>query len=361
MTSDQKYRIFVSYSHSDLRIVEPIVEVLKRRADVLWDKSFSFGHGFHRQIELYIAHSHAFIPIVTSGSTSRGWVHQEIGFAMARNIPVLPIAIGPNALPGEMIASIQAIRVPQTSPEECARMVEALFTEEVLENIVADYEDPEQGLYQCARETEDRARLLAAYCRDVRRLQQTGMVRQAGALSSFHVPAEPLRHPIWRKRYGRRHPVSGYHCRRLRAERMGLEAHARAAGFKLVINPTITYKKYGPEARRVRLQWLLNFLRSTLDMRNGYAVIDRDQNPEKSTTIVGDWFAAQAVSAAIGKGYRHTILTRHAPTVRATLEEFDDEFNSLLTNGWNMENCRDRTIAEIEEQLKSLGGPVDLS
>jgi hypothetical protein len=361
MKENRKYRVFVSYSHDDLLLVEPLVQVLGDVADVLWDKTFSYGHGFHRQIELYIAHSHAFVPVVTAQSNARGWVHQEIGFAMARNIPVLPIAIGPDALPGEMIQSIQAIRVPQASADECVRVVGELFTQNVLENLVADYEDPEQGLYQCARETEDRARLLVSYCRDVKRLNRFGMVRQAGALSSFHVPNEPMRHPIWRKRYGKKDPASRHHCRWQRLERMALEAHARAAGFKVIVNPEITYEAFGPEARRVRIDWLLKFLRSTMDVNPGYMVIDRSQHPEKSTTIVGDWFAAEAVSAAIGKGYRHTIFTRHAPTVRATMDEFDDEFNSLLVNGLTMDNCREKTIAELEKLLAELGGPVAMS
>ena len=130
--------------------------------------------------------------------------------------------------------------------------------------------------------TEDRARLLVSYCRDVRRLDRFGLVRQAGALSSFHIP-------------------------------------------------------------------------------NGFVVMDPAQHVEKSTTIVGDWFTAEAVSAAVGKGYRHTIFTRHAPTVRAALDEFDEEFNSLLQPGWTLENCRAKTIEALETLLAELGGPVGMA
>ena len=356
--SGNRYRVFVSYSHADLGLVEPIVEILSNVADVLWDKTFAYGHGFHRQIELYIAHSHAFLPVVTQKSTSGGWVHQEIGFAMALNIPVLPIAIGPDALPAEMIQSLQAIRVIEPTPKDCQRVVGMELTHTVLENLVADYDNPEQGLYQCARETEDRARLMAQYCRDVRRLNRYGTVRQAGALSSFHIPREPLRHPVWRLRYGDKHRPSQHHCKWLRSERLALEQHAAEAGCKLIVNPDMSYELYGAEARRVRLEWLLKFLRAD---ENAFAAIDPTQHMEKSTTIVGDWFAAEAVSAAMAKGYRHTIFTRHAPTVRATQEEFDDEFDSLLTNGWTMENCRGKTIDELERLLTELGGPVTMS
>ncbi|MBN2451360.1 MAG: toll/interleukin-1 receptor domain-containing protein [Lentisphaeria bacterium] len=358
MSADRRNRVFVSYSHEDLPLVEPVVAILQGIADVLWDQTFRYGQGFHRQIELYIAHAHAFVPVVTAASASRGWVHQEIGFAMAHNIPFLPIAVGPDALPGEMIQSIHAIRVPEATPEACRRIVGEQFTAAVLENLVADYEDPERALYQCARETEDRARLLVEYCREVRRLNRFGMVRQAGALTSFHIPREPLLHPTWVKRFGPNHPRSRHHCTWQRKERLAFDEHARGAGFKLIINPTLTYEDYGPEARRVRIQWLLRFLKANDEFPNGYIVTDPCQQVEKSTTIIGDWFTAEAVSAAIGRGYRHTIFTRHAPTVMAAADEFDQEFESLLKPGWTLENCRQKTIEELEALLDSLGGPV---
>jgi len=84
------------------------------------------------------------------------------------------------------------------------------------------------------------------------------------------------------------------------------------------------------------------------------------RNCEKSTTIVGNWFTAEAVSAAIGKGYRHTIFTRHAPSVKNAMEEFDEEFSALLKTGWTLENCRMKTIDVLEALLDSLGGPVEM-
>ncbi|MFO7620044.1 MAG: hypothetical protein R6W81_02100 [Bacteroidales bacterium] len=47
-------------------------------------------------------------------------------------------------------------------------------------------------------------------------------------------------------------------------------------------------------------------------------------------TIVGDWFAAEAVSASMEKGIRQTIFTRHAPSVRRRIELFDEELECLL-------------------------------
>jgi len=39
----------------------------------MWDKTFSYGHGFPEQIKTFIAHAHVFLPIITEASSRRGW------------------------------------------------------------------------------------------------------------------------------------------------------------------------------------------------------------------------------------------------------------------------------------------------
>jgi len=56
---------------------------------------------------------------------------------------------------------------------------------------------------------------------------------------------------------------------------------------------------------------------------------------EKNVTIVGDWFFAESVSAALGEGYKHTIFTRHAPSIRSRIEAFDQEFEDLFSRQCN--------------------------
>ncbi len=89
------YRVFLSYSHQDLKLVTVIEAVLKRNGlSPMWDEHFLYGQGFHEQIKNFIAHAHVFLPILTPTASHRNWVHQEIGYAMALNVPVLPVTIG---------------------------------------------------------------------------------------------------------------------------------------------------------------------------------------------------------------------------------------------------------------------------
>ena len=165
-------------------------------------------------------------------------------------------------------------------------------------------------------------------CEDVRRLGGHGLVRQKGALSSFHIPTETIRHPIWRERYGA-NERSDEHCELQRRERLALTRHAELAGCKLIIDPFLTYDRYGEYARRVRLQCLYDFLNQMHDDKC-QAVISRGLGHGLSNTYVGDWFAAESVLAVLGKGYYQTIFTRHAALVRSKAADFDSEFDELL-------------------------------
>ncbi len=186
----------------------------------------------------------------------------------------------------------------------------------------------EQALYACAELPQDRARMMASYADDVFRLGVRDVVRQKGALSSFHIPSEVTNNPVWRRRYGRVER-SEEHCRHQRKERLALERHAAAAGCKLIINPTLQYETYGPDARICRLEYLLKFLLQMDDELCWVAILE-DMDPRVSTTIVGNWFAAESIAGSGGRGYRQTIFTRHAPTIMEKIAIFDAEFDELL-------------------------------
>ena len=108
--------------------------------------------------------------------------------------------------------------------------------------------------------------------------------------------------------------MTKFHCRCLREERYALEQHARVAGCRLMIDPSLNYEKYGPVARIVRLQTFVNCLKQMKDEKVQVAFNER-MDKEGSVTIVGDWFAAESVSSSVGQGYRQTIFTRHAPSM----------------------------------------------
>lgn len=357
---DQGYRVFLSYSHQDLKIVKAIDAVLKRNwLSPMWDEYFLYGQGFHEQIKNFIAHAHVFLPILTQAASHRNWVHQEIGYAMALNVPVLPIAIG--EIPGEMIQNLHAIRIAQSrgdsqrgtlSPAALGRLGK-LLTVETMQRLIERNPNPRSALFACADFPEARASMIASYCEDVRALGTAGLVRQKGALSSFHIPIETINHKVWRERYGRIER-SDEHCRLQRFERLALTWHAEKSGCKLIIDPFLSYDRYGRSARRVRLECLQRFLRQMPDGKCEVA-IRRNMGHGTSNTYVGDWFAAESVLAVVGKGYFQTIFTRHAASLREKIANFDSEFAEILAEGEvKPRDSRREALRIINEEVRRL-------
>src|SRR6267378_684259 len=192
-------RVFISYAHEDYETPLKIRNYLRcLGAHVLWDRSFALGSGFHEQIKTQIAYAHVFIPIITPSSSARGWVHQEIGYAMAMNVPILPVAL--KELPDAMIGPLHAVML--RDDDDINRLGEHLKAD-ALSLLVDQHDDPTLALHVCADESEDRAAMFYRYASEVRRLigERQAMVLQSSALSSFHIPAETLRHQVWTDRY----------------------------------------------------------------------------------------------------------------------------------------------------------------
>jgi hypothetical protein len=328
----EPYRVFISYAHEDRQLARGIFTVLKNNGLApLWDHNLSVGRGFDQQIQTFIAHAHVFLPIITPSSSARGWVHQEIGYAMALHVPVLPVCNG--QLPGEMLQMLHGVTLESDAQDLSAQLAPAVF-----DMLVRRAEKDFPPLFACAVLPDERARMLADYALKVREMDAYGHVRQKGGLTAFNIPNKSLGNSVWKERYG-----SGYrsedHCRLILGERRALEEHAREKGCSLIVDLTIDYSALGPSVRGVRLRSLIAFLESMPDNKVK-VVFHRPPSPH-SLTIVGDWFMAESISADINKGYRHTVFTRHAPSIRDRIEGFDQEFEELLQEPEN-EACSTR-------------------
>lgn len=352
------YRVFISYSHDDKAFVENnIVKVLEENGLIpMWDANFSPGGGFHEQIKNFIAHAHVFMPLITKASIERGWwVNQEIGYAMGLNIPVLPVTQGQK--PSAMIQQLHAM--------ELSRNYETLkkqLSKEGFAKLVDEAQEKCKPLFECAEYREDRTPMMIEYCskvielveliksRNVNESRFWGGVRQKGGLTSFHIPDKPMSHPDWKLRYG---PLFSEHrCLQQRKERQVLEKLAKEGGCKFIIYPYLSFKPNGPQARKARLRNLIEFLASIENDKVEVAISKPDAK-EHYLTIVGDWFAAEAVSSTMGEGIRQTIFTRYAPSVQNRIKSFDDEFKQLLVEQ------KDKNISSREyaiNELKILAG-----
>lgn len=352
------YRVFVSYSHEDTEIAKKIVEALELAGlTIMWDKNLPVAQPFSDQIRNFISYSHVFLPIITPKASKRGWVHEEIGYAFALGVPILPVAVG--TLPTEMIRELQGIKLGVDPSELSSKLSLKVF-----DNLLKSYRDASAALYVCAEFHDDRSIMMAKYANDVLMLEETlnrqptGMVRQKGGLSSFHIPDDIITHEAWGKRFGAL-PKGDYHKKQLREERIALGKHAELAGCRIIVDPSITYDEYGQEARLTRLQTLLEFLKKMPSDKVQIA-FNYEMDKEESVTIVGDWFAAVAMSRSSHQGYRQTIFTRHAPSMQTRIDLFDNEFHGLIKqSGWEAESSRENAIADIETIVSDLKNKIE--
>lgn len=228
-------------------------------------------------------------------------------------------------------------------------------------------------VFECAFLPDDRARMLVEYATGVRGMGFTGRVRQRGGLTSFHIPINSLRDPVWTKRYG---PVrrSDEHKLLIIGEREALAEHARAGGCTLILTPLGVLQGKSREFCASRVQPLIDFARemhrSGQEVRVAFAPYDEAAYPE-STTLVGDWFFSQSVQGTRAQGYRNTVFTRHAATARRRVREFDQEFTDLLCHDLNREaqttdgllavlaELRDGKLGRFEQLPLPAGGTGD--
>ena len=318
----QSYRIFVSYSHDNQKQAEVVRHYLseKLQQKVMSDHNLTPGMPFTDEIKRYIAYSHLFIPIVTAESSTRPWVHQEVGYALGLGIPVLPVAIG--QIPEGMAHSIQAVTVGADLAD-----LEMKLTEDILQRVVDRADEISMATSQCAQNLLDRTKLIVQHARDVRYLGKAGRVRIRSAFGSFTVPKEHATHPLWDARDGN-HLRSREERTQLRKEREILEEHALIAGCSMILEPEAV-KSHNPVATALRLEIMVDFLKNMEDDKVSIA-FQRDGTIADSLIMIGDWFLAEAIVPLKGDSYRLTSFTRHGPTVVDRVAEFDCELEGLL-------------------------------
>ncbi len=113
MTGEQ---VFVSHAPADLDLVQELFSTVK---------NFPFGvhialeeieSGRSRQrLEGRLANSDVVVPVLTQRSAISRWVNQEIGYARAKGIPVLPLYEEAD-LRGAFITDVEGVEIDRENP-----------------------------------------------------------------------------------------------------------------------------------------------------------------------------------------------------------------------------------------------------
>ncbi len=217
-------------------------------------------------------------------------------------------------------------------------------------------------MFECADMMYQRTKTLVDSSDEIHRLYGPAKIRQRMAFSSFSIPNRNIKHRDWDEREGDDRRSEDMR-KLLLEERQIMEKHARKAGCDLIIDPyvrsssTMKLTSEGRETElmnsnsptRKRLEILVDFLESMPDEM--VRVVFQEGNIDGGIHIIGDWFTAEAVVPHYKGGYKQTVFTRHAPTVLAKVQAFDEEFEDMLLdaklNGSSSRQAAIKTLKEI--------------
>ena len=349
--SDYAYRIFLCFAHKDSDIRNIVDKHLQSLGmEVGWSGSLLAGTRFADQIRDGISRAHLFIPILTTSASRRPWVHQEIGFALGMNIPVLPLAIG--ELPGGMAEELQAMSLDDSN-SRLENELKTKLTRDKIEQLIGLQSSESKAVFQSAELHEDRTRMLYEAARRILQLGKRVKIRQAGALTSFSLPAKPQPDSFWDECDGDGPPRCPGLRRDAPKERYYLEQHAQVAGCDLIISPSIRLTVRGDQAKKLRLTILRDFLATMAqrpEVKVRAALVDGTSTFAGNTLFIGDLFMAESITPTPGFGYRQTLGTWHAPTILQRVEQFDREFEQL----WNPTQTLANAIQRLEEFIAAL-------
>jgi hypothetical protein len=343
-------RLFISYAHVDRAIFDRVVRALRERGMEPWsDVDFAVGTGFTEQIQTNISHSHVFVPILTRRSHALGWVHQEIGYAVAMKIPSVPICVG--KVPDGMLALAHSIVVDDSLHGLDDKIASVDFAA-LVEQAATDWSPPGET----ALEPEQRALLIARHAEKAwHAIGPSGVRIHGRGLSSFSIPDEPSEHPVWIARYGGK-PRGTYSCQLFRRERQALARHARVAGLRLIVNVGLDLdRQFGIGTKRTRLCILIQFLQSLELPDDKVCVAVVQEHTLSQVVAVGDWFVAESLTSVPGRGVLHSVFTAHPPTVNMRIAEFDQNLEHILREqGITAVNSRVAAMAVMQDLLHEL-------
>jgi hypothetical protein len=352
------YRVFLSYSHDNENEACQVRARLKSLGmEPMSDHLLAPGTAFSDEIKRYISYAHLFIPLVTQSSSTRPWVHQEVGFALAMGVPILPLAI--ESVPEGFVHQIQSIVVKKGLSDLNEKLVALVFdvafahTARAASATVA-CPNASVPTYQCAQSLRQRTQTLVDASRDIRLLGNTGSVRIKAAFGPFTLPNASPDMPIWDER--ERKNNRDLEVRELlRQEREEIELHAKASGCRMILAADpLKAKGHTPKSTAKRLRILCDFL---TDARDGEVdvVFIPCAKMDSNLLIVGDWFVSEAIVPKHGDAYRLTTFTRHGSTVLRAAADYDRQFNGLLVAmGGQPGKTRGSAIKEVEKLIRQL-------
>lgn len=315
------YRFFLSYRREEQRFAQQVSKFLQSAGhEAITDINLPTGKDFWQEIQKSIQRVHFFIPVLTPITWESVSVQQEIGYALASNVPVLPIVIGKVPKRLGMITQVQAVVI---SPKNRCKELKSKLGNKNLEILLRQAQERLTAVFRCDGDDRVKANLIAESANELLANSQSGKIMQRSTLTSFSLPMRM--HDQYWQGIKDRNDFFWF----VLDERKALQEFADREGCDLIIDPCYAQPGYRVDIQCAKLYTLRKFLRRNVDNDKFRVIVDRFERSE-SEIIIGNHWMAHSAAVATMETERETISTWHAPTIWRCYKGFQDEFQTIF-------------------------------
>lgn len=121
------YRVFVSYSTKDMRVVDRVASALRASNVEVFVAEHAVlpGESLSQKILGWIAQCDLFLTMWSSSAKESEWVQHEIGAALGQGKLIIPVVLDPKARLPELLAGVKYLRADQ-DPVKAFRELQAI-------------------------------------------------------------------------------------------------------------------------------------------------------------------------------------------------------------------------------------------
>lgn len=295
-------KVFISYSRQDEVSAHLLAHLLNRDDDLecLIDRKVPIGEQFDKKLLGMIKDADVVLVLLSNASVLSAWVNQEIGFALALDKPIWPIALKGDIKPVGLISTIQSYSLFDWSNSEQAikRLVRLLKTATPDMDIDDYYK--KYHLDQVITNKVSRTKFIVKRLEELCKQEDDELeIYNQAAFSIFAASDHPL------------YPVEGVHTeefvKELLEEKRLLNQLVRRKNttFKMLLWPVRPY----PTKHLInRYDTLLKWMTDINSEKDSNIEVRHSQYAGPNRLIIKDHFAIEGHKIEEGPGYRLNIV-----------------------------------------------------
>lgn len=343
-------QVFLSYCRKNEAIANLLAYILEMKGiKCLYDRRLHPALPFDQEIKEMISKADIMIVLLTKESSVSAWVHQEIGYAIAKSKLIWPIALENDIHPEGMISSTQFFSLFDWS--DPGRTIDGLietmsnpsFVTGVSSPIFDSQEIYSRQLDRVITGKKERTKFVISRLTELLNISGNLEIFSQAAFSTFGVSDDPD------------YPVPGIHNKEymdllLKEKALFNElVHKGNVTFKLILWPFRAYDKRHLDAR---FRSLISWLRENLEATNIDYVCSKYQGPNR--LIVKNYFSLEGFKTHNESGYEMNIVKSNTDDFLDALIDFNYTFNQAKEPNSSKQKVIDDLIT-IQRKMFSNG------